>query len=125
MLLRIYIDIQKHIILGRENYPDLCYTLDITNNQDIQQIGISQLRVGFHSLKNSSVQINVEGKNMACNRNLKAHTFYYSGDLITLRDMNIPKKRFFAVQIKESICVKEDPSNNCRIYPNPDFVSYK
>ena len=101
----IDIDIQKHIVLGRESFPDLCYTLDITNNRHIQQIGISQLRVGFHSLKNSSVQIHVEGKNVACNRNLKAHTFYSSGDQITLIDMNIPKKTFLCSSDKRKhIC---------------------
>ena len=121
----IDINVQDHVFMKRMNFPDNCNTLDIFNNKDVQELGVKQLRIGFQHLKNFTVKINIEGRNLACNRVLNDHTFYSSGDLIRLNDKNTIKKRYFAVQIKENIYVEKDKSKKCRDYPNKYFPSYR
>ena len=37
----------------------------------------------------------------------------------------MPKEKTYAIDIKESVFMEDDPSKNCRVYPNKDFQSYR
>ena len=63
----------------RMNYPDNCFTLDLTNNTKIREIGIKEMFFQFPNQQKHSVDIYMQGKSLACNREIKNHKFYSSG----------------------------------------------
>ena len=64
----------------RINYPYNCFTLDITNNTEVQQKGVRMLSFRFPVKENTSVRVLPLGKELACNRGISSHKFYSSGD---------------------------------------------
>jgi hypothetical protein len=77
----------SHVALWRVNFPYNCYTLDISDNVDVREKGVKTLYIGFPLLANRSVQIHVQGANLACNRDVKEHKFQSAGDGIELSDL--------------------------------------
>jgi hypothetical protein len=71
--------------LRRVNFPDNCYTLDIASNPGVKEHGVKELLIGFTALENRSVEVQVQGSSLACDRNIKAHRFYSEGDKIRLQ----------------------------------------
>ena len=71
---------------------------------------------------NISVYVDLVGKSSACSRNLAELAFSQSGDRIVIRN-SLDKK--YAIKILGEKFVEEDPGNDCRNYPNDDFLSYK
>ena len=109
--------IKDYVSLPRVNFPDNCYTLDLSDNKDIQTSGISQL---FINLK-AGTDISIEGSSQSCNRQLKAQTFYSSGDMIT--QLKAGEGRQYMVQIKQKVVM--EGIGDCRNYPNPHFQTYR
>jgi hypothetical protein len=109
--------------LGRVNFPDNCYTLDIGSNARVKKHGVKYLYIDFKALENRSAEVHVQGSSLACDRTIKAHRLYSEGDKITMQKMNL--FRMFVVNLKKNVFVKEDPTKNCRDYPNPEYASYR
>ena len=107
----------------RINYPDNCQTLDVTKNSQIEMEGVKNIKFRFMSIPvNISVYVDLVGKSSACSRNLAELGFSQSGDRIAIRN-SLDKK--YAIKILGEKFVEEDPGNDCRNYPNDDFLSYK
>lgn len=115
--------VKNYVSMDQVNFQDNCYTLDLTKNTNVKETGMNKLFMEFYDLKEFTVDILVEGSSLACHREIKDHTFYFSGDSIKL--VGKPLKRSFLVKIKQNIFVEEDPSKKCRDYPNIDFESYR
>ena len=71
----------------RPNYPFNCYTLDLSEHEDIKNVGVKQLYITFKVKKNYSLQLLLEDKALACNREIKYHKFYFSGSSLELKDL--------------------------------------
>ena len=106
----------------RINYPDNCQTLDVTQNIAIKMEGVKDIQFRFQSLPtNVSIYVILLGKSSACSRTLAELTFSQS---IRFDFVNSAEKRY-AIKIFGNRFVEEDPGNDCRNYPNDDFLSYK
>ena len=75
------------VMIMRLNYPYNCYSLDITNNNDIKEKGVKQLFLDFNIIEKVSVEILLEGHSLTSFRPIKAHRFHSSGADITLDDL--------------------------------------
>ena len=107
----------------RINYPDNCQTLDVTQNNRIKNEGVKDIQFRFHSFPaNVSIYVILLGKSSACSRTLTELAFFQSGDRITFASS---WEKRFAIKILGNRFVEEDPGNDCRNYPNGDFLSYK
>ena len=73
--------------IGLMNYPYNCFTLDLSNNTMVKKKGIRQIFFYFPLLENYSAQIYLQGKSLACNREIKSHKFFSSGPDIKLLDL--------------------------------------
>ena len=73
---------------------------------------------------NYSVEIRVLGANVACSRNIRAHTFYTSGS-IRINHMETGINKRFVMNFKKNVKRGVYLNKNCRDYPNEDFYSYK
>ena len=71
----------------RLNFPDNCYSLDLTNNREVREKSVKQLILSFNILKNYSVEILLEGQSLAGYRMIKAHRSQSMGDAIRLDDL--------------------------------------
>jgi hypothetical protein len=109
--------------LVRVNFPDNCYTLNIASNPAVKKHGLKELFIDFKDLENRSVEVQIQGSSQACDRNIIAHLLYSEGAEIRLLKMNLA--RMFLVNLKKNVFVEEDPTKNCRNYPNPDYASYR
>ena len=119
----IDISLDDHVKVQRVNFPDNCFTLDITNNSDVREKGIRQLYINFYNTKNSAVEVLVQGYSLVCDRIIKEHNFYSSGDQMTIDEFVGTTKRYI-VDINEDI-IMDGVSDECRNYPNSEFSSYR
>ena len=71
----------------RPNFPLNCYTLDLSEQDEVKNIGVKQIYFNFWMKRNYSVDVLVEDKVLACNREIKYHKFYFSGPSIELKDL--------------------------------------
>ena len=105
------------------NYPDNCQTLDVTKNIKIKQEGVKDIQFRFRSFPDDvSIYVILLGKSSACSRTLAELAFSQSGDWIKFGNL---WEKWYAIKILGNKFVEEDPVNDCRIYPNNDFLSYK
>ena len=121
------LDVTSLVQQRRVNYPNNCYTLDLSNNTEVMEKGIKTLLVEFNNSKKRNltmVQLKVEGSSLSCARDIFDHMFYASGDPIEAqyRDREFYK---YALKISENVFVEQDSSKNCRVYPNEEFESYR
>ena len=117
------VDIDDIVQEERINYPDNCQTLDVTKNSQIEMEGVKNIKFRFMSIPvNISVYVDLVGKSSACSRNLAEFAFFHSGDKIVVGNFLDNK---YAIKIFGEKFVEEDPGNDCRNYPNDDFLSYK
>ena len=75
--------------LRRPNYPYNCWTLDLSDNQNISDDGVKQIFFGFHKLPNTSVEVLVQDKGLSCSREIKNNIFYFSGKKLKLDNLGI------------------------------------
>jgi hypothetical protein len=113
----------SNVHLGRVNFPDNCYTLDIASNAEVKKHGVKKLIISFDALENRSAEVRVQGSSLACDRDIEAHRLYSDGDKIMLQNRN--EYRRFVVSLKKNVFVEEDTTKNCRNYPNPEYASYR
>ena len=72
------------------------------------------------SKHNVTVELKLEGENIAAHRKIEAHFFYHTGDVIKLDGYSN-----FRVKIKKRVFMEGEPGTTCRNYPNSDFQSYR
>ena len=90
-----WIEIQlTSVIVKRLNYPYNCFTLDLSENKDIKSDGLKQIFFDFFTRNGSSVELLLEDKMLACNREIKNNKFYFSGTNIELKDLGKRKVIF-------------------------------
>jgi hypothetical protein len=109
--------------LKRVNFPDNCYTLDITENPDVKENGIWKMRLYFAKKLNSSVLITVAGDSLACDRIIGVHGFYSTGD--TIEKHNDGMITEYLLEMKKNVFIEEDLTKECRNYPSSDYASYR
>ena len=69
---------------------------------------------------NVTVELKMEGRNLAAHRDIEAHSFYRTGDVVKLDGFSN-----FRVKIKKRVFIEREPGTTCRNYPNSDFQSYR
>ena len=109
----------KHEIL---NYPDNCQILDLTNSS--VEEGIKEIYIYFGDLKNSSVEVHIEGASLSCDRFIKENALY-SSEAMKLDDQAGKIWKNYGVQINQDVFMEDVPNNNCKVYPNSKFASYR
>ena len=72
------------LIIKRPNYPFNCFTLDISQNQEVRKKGVRAVIFRFYHLVNTSVQILLEDRRLACTRQIRENVVYFSGSNIKL-----------------------------------------
>ena len=82
----IYPDLSL-VRVRRPNYPFNCYTLDLSEHEEVKNVGVKQLFITFRTKKNYSMELLLEDKALACNREIKYHKFYFSGPSVELKDL--------------------------------------
>ena len=75
------------IAVQRPNYPSNCFTLDVSEHDEIRMFGLRQMFFYFRVKKNTSVSLFIEGKGISCTRNIKANKFFFSGNNIELESL--------------------------------------
>ena len=109
------------------NYPYNCFTLDLSNNTMVKKKGIKQIFLHFPILDNYSAEIYLQGKSLACNREIKSHKFFFSGPVIKLLDlgkiyMTLEKKKSPTQLLnKKSIL---DPYNSAQCSSVISYIEY-
>ena len=107
--------------LNRVNYPQNCYTVNLTKLNKARRETMKTLWMYFKRGKTKKITIHLQGRTLATNRDVFDNTYNTVGDEIFVES---GKSRKYAVGISKNIYLEEDKSKNCRNYPNPDFVSY-
>ena len=69
---------------------------------------------------NVTVELKMEGQNLAAHRDIEAHYFYNIGDVMKLDGLS-----YFRVKIKKRVFIEGETGTTCRNYPNSDFQSYR
>ena len=106
----------------RVSYPRHCHTLDLSTVPEIKGEKIEELFLRFFGLNENTIEIHFVGKILYSNRIIKEHDFLSSGDTI-IKDRTRTFKEYL-VEIAERVFLEEDPSQNCRNYPTPEYSSY-
>ena len=110
----------------RVNYPSNCFTLNLANDSDVQANGITNIRFLLKKPENVDTQsyridLNVIGHEIATNRDITEHFFYFTGDTLKARPgMSIK----YVMEISANVYNEQDKSKNCRNYPDENFASY-
>ena len=117
-----YLSFADQVYLGKINYPHNCYTLDLTKSSRLRGRGVKTMIVRLKTEQTfQAMQIQLQGKTLATQREIYDHTVFSTGDALTAKS---GEHRKFAVRIEENIFVEEDDNKNCQEYPNSDFESY-
>lgn len=107
--------------LSRVNYPQNCYTVNLTHVNKASVDAVKTLKMSFRTEKTKNVKINLQCRTLTSNREMYEDAFYTKGDPILAEP---GKFRKYAVEISKNVYLEEDSSKNCRDYPNSEFASY-
>ena len=107
---------------SRVSYPRNCYSLDLSIVVEVRGKSIEELHLRFSDLEEHTIEIQFAGHGLHTNRFIKDHAFLSTGKAINIDGTG----RFeeYLVKISQRIFVEEDPSQNCKNYPTPEFSSY-
>jgi hypothetical protein len=112
------LELRKHLYLAKLNYPHNCYTLDLTNHAEVRGKGLERLLIYLNELENT-VTVHVEGFTMSCSALIPENDFYSESI-----KMEKGKRFDYAIKIEKNVYMEDDPTKNCRNYPNTEFRSY-
>ena len=112
----------QYLKVTRVNYPNNCRSLDLSEAPELNEIRYNQLYVEIRQLGKYTIEVYFNGKSLDTGRNIREHNLHSTGDDIVLKEQNVPKA--YMVEITQTEFVEEDPFNDCREYPNPEFASY-
>ena len=107
---------------SRVSYPHNCHSLDLSIVPEIKGKIIEELFLRFVDLKEYTIEIQFVGHSLQTNRFIKDHAFLSTGYTIEIDGTG--KFKEYLVEIAQRIFVEEDPSQNCKNYPTPEFSSY-
>ena len=119
------INIFSKIILEKVSWVDDCHVLNMSkvDAEDMKDVRMITFSMSEDIIRkdNISVELKLQGRSLATRRDILEHSFYSSGDLMTLSN------RFssYVVKIKKTVFEAKQADKNCRPYPNADFASYK
>ena len=91
----------------RPNYPFNCYTLDLSEHEEIKNVGVKQLFIEFWRKKNYSMELLLKDKALACNREIKYHKFYFSGPSLELDNLGNMNTKFEELRLFHHIYRQE------------------
>ena len=107
----------QNVTLQRINWISDCYMLNIFNTKNGYRGGMKSVVMSFDESKlnkhNVSIELKLQGHNLAANRNIQNDVFYHTGDL-----MKLDKMTEYRVKIKKRVFFEGEPGNTCRNYPN-------
>ena len=112
----------QNVRLKNINWIAECLLLNMSTIEQEPLRGMKAIGIFFNEalLKDDvSVELELQGKNLAAHRVVQDHFFYHSGDI-----MKIKKYSNYRVQIKKKVFIEGDPGTTCQNYPNPEFKSY-
>ena len=104
------------------NYPNYYRSLDLSEVLELNGRRCNQLMVIIRKLGDYTLAVHFKGKSLNTGRNIKEHDLLSTGDAIVLKEENV--SRTYMVEITQRQFVEEDPFNECRDYPNPEYASY-
>ena len=113
----------QNVTLQRMNWVAPCYILtDMIGKNYLRSM--QSILMLFEKLKLSknavTVELKLEGQNIVARRDIEAHFFYHTGDVIKLDGYSN-----FRVKIKKRVFIEGEAGTTCRNYPNSDFQSYR
>ena len=118
---RLYLPLTQ-LSLNRVNYPQNCYTLDLSIVSEKRKEGIKTLGLVFKSSNIGKVQISLKGNGQQTNREVYDNSFYARGDTISVTP---GRKNKYAVKISKNVYLEEDLSKRCHEYPTVEYTSYR
>ena len=111
-------------LLQRINWISDCYLLNLDIIKEDHLRGMGWLWMMFNDTlleeHNVTIELKLQGQNIAVHRVIQDHLFYHTGDPIKL-----DKFSSYRVKIKKMVVIEGEPGNTCRNYPNSDFESYR
>ena len=107
----------------RVNYPNNCLGIALSTVPELRGKEIQSLYLYGGDLEEHDIRVNFKGHTLECRRNINEHSFDSMGDDIIMQQENITKS--FLVEIAQRQFVEEDPTNDCRNYPNQEYASYE
>ena len=113
---------------GRVIYPYNCLHLDLSQVQEMEGKKIEDLYIELSNPENVgqySVEVRLKGRSLVCNRDIKDHHFYSSGDNIKFEFQKEGASIEYAVEINQRAFVEEDPSKSCKNYPTTEHETYE
>ena len=113
----------KQLKLNRDNYPNNCHSLSLSTSRKLKGKEIQQLFLGVRDLGNHTIWIHFVGNTLVTGRMIREQSRSSTGDPIKLKSNRI--ERAYMVDINQRVFVEEDPSSNCRDYPNQEYQSYQ
>ena len=110
--------------LQRMNWIGDCYLVNMDMVEKDNLSRIKELAMAFNESvlqkHNVTVEVKLQGQNLATHREIQDHSFYHTGDVI-----EPGKKSAFRVKIKKKVLLEGEPGTTCQNYPNSDFESYR
>ena len=108
--------------LQRINWINDCYVLNVDRiNKNL--IGMEEIMIFFNetilSKNNVTIELQLQGENLAANRDIHENLFYHTGDAMKLHQTSS-----ISVKIKKKVFIEGEPGTTCRNYPNSKFKSY-
>ena len=111
--------------LKRINWIGDCYlmNMDMVERNDLRSIKTLAAIFNNSVLQehNVTVELKLQGRNLAARRDIQDHIFYHTGDVMKL----YKSFQTFRVKIKKRVLIEGEPGTTCRNYPNSDFESYR
>ena len=104
------------------NFPNNCRSLDLSKVSELNGRRCNQLYVHIRQLGDYTIGVHFKGKSLDTGRNIREHNLRSTGDDIIVKEENVA--RSYTVEITQRQFIEEDPFNECRDYPNPEYASY-
>ena len=111
-----------NVSLENINWITECLLLNMSTIEQEPLRGMKAIGIFFNEalLKDDvSVELELQGKNLAAHRNIQDHYFYHNGNTMKMKKFSTCR-----VQVKKKVFLEGDPGTTCRNYPNPEFKSY-
>ena len=111
-----------NVSLENINWITECLLLNVSTIEQGTERGMKGIQFFFNEtlLKDDvSLELELQGKNLAAHRNIQDHYFYHNGNTMKMKKFSTCR-----VQIKKKVFIEGDPGTTCRNYPNPEFKSY-
>ena len=111
------------------NYYDNCITVDFLKNETVRQGGISTIWIDVlkkrYNTSLMATEIIPVDRNLFTDRTLKNTKLFYNGPNIALeKGASDGAYDDYILEIKQDTYMENDPSKNCKKYPNQKFESY-